>query len=111
MKQNFLLRKKRGRARARRFWTLYLEKACAGDRTLVGAAKLNQISRMVSFMLQESGGGGMRGRSFFKSSDSTPSSYIEYNAKNALLRDVKGFFQMKKMRKRAFVTCRKSHDY
>lgn len=53
----------------------YLEMACEGERTLVGAAKLNQISLMVSFMLLESGGGGMRGRSFFRSSDSTPSSY------------------------------------
>lgn len=53
----------------------YLEMACEGERTFVGAAKLNQISLMVSFMLLESGGGGMRGRSFFKSSDSTPSSY------------------------------------
>lgn len=52
----------------------YLEMACEADRTLVGAAKLNQISLMVSFMLLESGGGGMRGRSFFRSSDSTPSS-------------------------------------
>lgn len=55
-------------------WHHYLEMACEGDRTLVGAAKLNQISRMVSFMLLESGGGGMSGRSFFRSSDSTPSS-------------------------------------
>lgn len=54
-----------------------LEMACEGERTLVGAAKLNQISRMVSFMLLESGGGGMSGRSFFRSSDSTPSSYKE----------------------------------
>lgn len=53
----------------------YLEMAWEGERTFVGAAKLNQISLMVSFMLLESGGGGMRGRSFFKSSDSTPSSY------------------------------------
>lgn len=51
--------------------------ACEGERTLVGAAKLNQISRMVSFMLLESGGGGMSGRSFLRSSDSTPSSYKE----------------------------------
>lgn len=51
--------------------------ACEGERTFVGAAKLNQISRMVNFMLLESGGGGMSGRSFFRSSDSTPSSYRE----------------------------------
>lgn len=55
-------------------WESYLEMAWEGDRTFVGAAKLNQISLMVSFMLLESGGGGMRGRSFFRSSDSTPSS-------------------------------------
>lgn len=66
-----------------------LENACVGDRTLVGAAKLNQISWIVSFMLQESGGGGRRGRSFFKSSDSTPSSYIKENTNNFLFRDVK----------------------
>lgn len=54
---------------------LYLDMDCEGERTLVGAAKLNQISLMVNFMLLESGGGGMRGRSFFRSSDSTPSSY------------------------------------
>lgn len=54
---------------------LYLEYICAGERTLVGAAKLNQISLIVSFMLQESGGGGIKGISFFKSSDSTPSSF------------------------------------
>lgn len=59
------------------FQTFYLENACVGDLTLVGAAKLNQISLMVNFMLHESGGGGIRGRSFFKSSDSTPSSYIK----------------------------------
>jgi len=52
----------------------YLENTWAGDRTLVGAAKLNQISLIVSFMLQESGGGGIKGISFFRSSDSTPSS-------------------------------------
>lgn len=53
---------------------MYLEKVRAGERTFVGAAKLNQISFIVSFMLLESGGGGIKGRSFFKSSDSTPSS-------------------------------------
>lgn len=47
----------------------------------MGAAKLNQISLMVNFMLHESGGGGMRGKSFFKSSDSTPSSFIKHNEK------------------------------
>lgn len=52
----------------------YLENTWAGDRTLVGAAKLNQISLIVNFMLQESGGGGIKGISFFRSSDSTPSS-------------------------------------
>ncbi len=46
----------------------------AWERILVGAAKLNQISLIVSFILLESGGGGKRGRSFFRSSDSTPSS-------------------------------------
>lgn len=40
----------------------------------MGAAKLNQISLIVNFMLQESGGGGIKGISFFRSSDSTPSS-------------------------------------
>lgn len=54
----------------------YLEMACEGERTFVGAAKLNQICLIVSFMLLESGGGGMRGRSLFRSSDSTPSSFI-----------------------------------
>lgn len=55
----------------------HLEMACEGERTFVGAAKLNQISRMVNFMLLESGGGGISGRSFLRSSDSTPSSYKE----------------------------------
>lgn len=64
------------------FKTFYLENACVGDLTLVGAAKLNQISLMVNFMLHESGGGGIRGKSFFKSSDSTPSSYIKSKTKN-----------------------------
>lgn len=58
---------------------------------MVGAAKLNQISWMVSFMLQESGGGGIRGTSFFKSSDSTPSSYIIEHPK-LLFRGTKLFF-------------------
>lgn len=55
---------------------------CEAERTFVGAAKLNQISLMVSFMLLESGGGGMRGRSFFRSSDSTPSSWKAEKKKN-----------------------------
>lgn len=64
------------------YLTFYLENACVGDLTLVGAAKLNQISLMVNFILHESGGGGIRGRSFFKSSDSTPSSYVRKDIKN-----------------------------
>lgn len=51
----------------------HLHVAGAGERTLVGAAQLNQTSLMVSFMLLESGGGGTSGR-FFRLSDSTPSS-------------------------------------
>lgn len=53
----------------------------------MGAAKLNQISLMVNFMLLESGGGGMRGRSFFSSSDSTPSSYRIQQGTNHVQRD------------------------
>lgn len=53
---------------------VYLDMACICERMLVGAAKLNQISFIVSFILLESGGGGSKGRSFFRSSDSTPSS-------------------------------------
>lgn len=52
----------------------HFENIWAAERTFVGAAKLNQISLIVSFMLQESGGGGRKGLSFFSSSDSTPSS-------------------------------------
>lgn len=86
MKQNIMLSKIRTNCQWTKlhFEIFYLENACVGDLTLVGAAKLNQISLIVNFMLHESGGGGIRGRSFFKSSDSTPSSYIKKKKDNNL---------------------------
>lgn len=68
---------------------VYLDITCIWERMLVGAAKLNQISFIVSFILLESGGGGSKGRSFFRSSDSTPSSYKDKYTLNNLIKTIR----------------------